>query len=97
MTSIVRRTCPALPRQNNLQNETSLHEQAPLVPAVSVFVYFSFGLCYTENRKDVGNMGELRKIPGIGPNIEADLEAIGIHSIADLRGKRTKNKVGVIF
>ena len=32
-------------------------------------------------------MGELRKIPGIGPNIEADLEAIGIHSIADLRGK----------
>ena len=46
MTSTVRRTCPALPRQNNLQNETSLHEQAPLVPAVSVFVYFSFGLCY---------------------------------------------------
>lgn len=32
-------------------------------------------------------MGELRKIPGIGPNIEADLEAIGIRSIADLRGK----------
>ena len=32
-------------------------------------------------------MGELQKIPGIGPNIEADLEAIGIHSIADLRGK----------
>lgn len=32
-------------------------------------------------------MGELWKIPGIGPNIKADLEAIGIHSIADLRGK----------
>lgn len=32
-------------------------------------------------------MGELQKIPGIGPNIEADLEAIGIRSIADLRGR----------
>jgi len=32
-------------------------------------------------------MSDLRKIPGVGPNIAADLEAIGIHSIADLRGK----------
>lgn len=32
-------------------------------------------------------MGELQKIPGIGPSIEADLEAIGIRSIANLRGR----------
>ena len=32
-------------------------------------------------------MSDLQKIPGVGPNIAADLEAIGIHSVDDLRGK----------
>ena len=32
-------------------------------------------------------MGDLRRIPGIGPNIEADLNAIGIHTVADLRDR----------
>lgn len=32
-------------------------------------------------------MSDLQKIPGVGPNIAADLEAIGIHSVGDLRGK----------
>lgn len=32
-------------------------------------------------------MSDLQTIPGVGPNIAADLEAIGIHSMADLRGK----------
>lgn len=32
-------------------------------------------------------MSDLQTIPGVGPNIAADLEAIGIHSVADLRGK----------
>lgn len=32
-------------------------------------------------------MCDLQTIPGVGPNIAADLEAIGIHSVADLRGK----------
>ena len=39
MTSTARRICPALPRPINLQNETSLPEQTPLVPAVSVFLF----------------------------------------------------------
>lgn len=30
---------------------------------------------------------DLQKIPGIGKNIEEDLHNIGIHSIADLKGK----------
>ena len=30
---------------------------------------------------------ELRKIPGVGPNIERDLLAIGIEKIADLVGR----------
>ncbi len=32
-------------------------------------------------------MSELRKIPGIGPNIEQDLLNIGINCIADLKGQ----------
>ena len=54
---------------------------------------FTFLLGYAENRKDVGNMGELWKIPGIGPNIKADLEAIGIHSIADLRERTRRSYI----
>ena len=32
-------------------------------------------------------MGNLRKIPGIGENIEQDLRNIGIKEISDLKGK----------
>ena len=32
-------------------------------------------------------MGELRKIPGVGKNIEQDLMNIGITSIDDLKGR----------
>lgn len=32
-------------------------------------------------------MGELREIPGVGANIEKDLEAIGVRRIADLVGR----------
>lgn len=32
-------------------------------------------------------MNDLQKIPGIGKNIAEDLNNIGIHSIADLKGK----------
>lgn len=31
--------------------------------------------------------GELRNIPGVGPNIEADLQALGIRKISDLIGR----------
>ncbi len=32
-------------------------------------------------------MNDLLSIPGVGTNIAADLEAIGIHAVADLRGQ----------
>lgn len=32
-------------------------------------------------------MSDLILIPGVGAHIAADLEAIGIHSVADLKGK----------
>ncbi len=32
-------------------------------------------------------MSDLKKIPGIGDNMEKHLQNIGIHCIADLRGK----------
>ncbi len=32
-------------------------------------------------------MGELRKIPGVGKNIEEDLLSIGIRTIDDLKGR----------
>ena len=32
-------------------------------------------------------MSDLQTIPGVGPNIAADLEAIGIRCVADLCGK----------
>jgi len=31
--------------------------------------------------------GELTEIPGVGPAVRADLEALGISRIADLRGR----------
>ena len=31
---------------------------------------------------------ELEQIPGVGPSIARDLENIGIHAIADLKGKK---------
>lgn len=30
---------------------------------------------------------DLRRIPGVGKNIEADLMALGINSVADLKGR----------
>jgi hypothetical protein len=36
----------------------------------------------------MGNKGdELQRIPGVGPAIAAKLRGIGIHSVADLRGR----------
>lgn len=32
-------------------------------------------------------MGNLQTIPGVGPNIAADLEALGIYDVDDLRGQ----------
>ena len=32
-------------------------------------------------------MGELRKIPGVGPKTEADLQALGYQTIDSLRGQ----------
>lgn len=32
-------------------------------------------------------MSDLTSIPGVGKNIAADLEAIGIHTVEDLRGR----------
>lgn len=29
----------------------------------------------------------LRTIPGVGPSIEGDLQALGIHAVAELRGR----------
>lgn len=31
--------------------------------------------------------GELTQIPGVGPAVRADLEALGIRRVADLRGR----------
>lgn len=31
--------------------------------------------------------GELQTIPGVGPSIEQDLRDLGIHRVADLKGK----------
>ena len=33
------------------------------------------------------NRSELLEIPGVGPAVRADLEALGIGSVADLRGR----------
>lgn len=38
--------------------------------------------------KGLINMGELRKIPGVGKEIEKDLIELGINSIDDLKGRR---------
>lgn len=37
--------------------------------------------------KGLINMGELRKIPGVGKEIEKDLIELGINSIDDLKGR----------
>ena len=32
-------------------------------------------------------MSDLRSIPGVGPSIEGDLQALGIHHVLDLHGR----------
>lgn len=31
--------------------------------------------------------GDLRTIPGVGPAVERDLHALGVHAVRDLRGR----------
>lgn len=51
-------------------------------------VYFFEDRMKTEkNSREENPVSDLRKIPGIGANMERHLQAIGIHCIADLRGK----------
>ena len=38
-------------------------------------------------------MGELRKIPGVGKEIEKDLIELGINSIDDLKGRDHRNSM----
>ena len=47
------------------------------------FLAGGFGMRQNEKNKT----SDLKKIPGVGENMEQHLKNIGIHSIADLRGK----------
>jgi len=39
---------------------------------------------------------ELESIPGVGPSIARDLHALGVHRVADLRGKEPEQLYGAL-